>query len=229
MKVGDWVHYDGHESGHNFQITEIDQRGLLIGPGGFKYQPGLCKLVFPNRPDRRNFIDQQTPTERAISHAMHMVEAAGADPRLTRAVTALGEAFQHVADWTDAQGSVVPAAAPDAAPGKRWLPGFVTVTDDTGTFTPPVARIDKNTFGQTDVTSPLRVVPRTVKRNESVIACLEKMLASVKTENITGIGIAVVNAEGESMTNFESGENIATLIGCVCRLQKRLLEYQETI
>lgn len=172
---------------------------------------------------RRAYIDKQTPTERAIRHAIEMVESLGYSPPLVDARAALSKAFEHVADWTDGQGaSVASMAAPDASQGltdSGPLPDRETARRVMEELRAPVYADDPS--------SPVRVVPRTVKRNQSVIAALERMLEEAKTDNITGIGIAVVNAEGYSKTNFEGGENVATLIGCVARLNKRLLDYQE--
>ena len=50
---------------------------------------------------RRIRLDQMTPAELAIVHAVNMVEALPADVRLTRAVVALQEARNHVADYVD--------------------------------------------------------------------------------------------------------------------------------
>ncbi len=77
---------------------------------------------------------------------------------------------------------------------------------------------------------PIKVVPvetRTKKRNEGVATTLQNFLDIVSTENLTGIAIAAVDAQGFTHCAFEGGENIATLIGSVARLQKRLLDFQE--
>lgn len=47
---------------------------------------------------RRSCIDQLTPAELAIRQAVDAVEAVGADPRLTDAVTLLQQAREKVAD-----------------------------------------------------------------------------------------------------------------------------------
>lgn len=50
---------------------------------------------------RRNRIDRMTEAELAIRNAVDAVERAGADPRLTKAVTLLYEAREMVADFVD--------------------------------------------------------------------------------------------------------------------------------
>ena len=50
---------------------------------------------------RRVRLDQNTPAELSIRAAIHMVEAAGADVRLTDAVVLLGAALDSVADFVD--------------------------------------------------------------------------------------------------------------------------------
>lgn len=50
---------------------------------------------------RRNRADLFTPAERAIYDAVHIVEDAGAHPRLTDAVILLGKAREAVADFVD--------------------------------------------------------------------------------------------------------------------------------
>jgi hypothetical protein len=51
---------------------------------------------------RRNRIDLCTPAENAIRDAVHVVEAAGCDVRLTGAINKLHEARELVADFVDA-------------------------------------------------------------------------------------------------------------------------------
>lgn len=50
---------------------------------------------------RRIRRDQMTPAELAITDAMRVVEEAGCDVRLTRAVILLGQARSLVADYVD--------------------------------------------------------------------------------------------------------------------------------
>ncbi len=50
---------------------------------------------------RRNDLQQQTPTEEAIRQTMKMVEALGAHPYLTDAVTLLGAAMERVANFVE--------------------------------------------------------------------------------------------------------------------------------
>jgi len=50
---------------------------------------------------RRFYIDKMIPAELAIREAMLKVEELGADIRLTKAVTLLGEAGDKVADFID--------------------------------------------------------------------------------------------------------------------------------
>lgn len=50
---------------------------------------------------RRCRLDQQTPAEAAIRHAIDAVEAAGCDPLLTDAVNLLTAAREKVADFVD--------------------------------------------------------------------------------------------------------------------------------
>lgn len=50
---------------------------------------------------RRAFVDRYCPAESAIRRALLAVEAMGADTRLTKAVTLLGEAQERVADFVD--------------------------------------------------------------------------------------------------------------------------------
>lgn len=50
---------------------------------------------------RRIDMLRNTPAELAIRNAVTEVEKLPADPRLTRAVTRLGDAFEEVADYVD--------------------------------------------------------------------------------------------------------------------------------
>ena len=52
---------------------------------------------------RRNQLDKCTPAELAIYKAMEEVEKAGADVKLTDAITKLNEALNLVADFVDEQ------------------------------------------------------------------------------------------------------------------------------
>ncbi len=69
---------------------------------------------------RRARVDRWSREEKAIAEAIRIVEEAGADVLLTRAVVLLGEAQSQVADWIDAQGQVKPCPfcgiAPEVAP-----------------------------------------------------------------------------------------------------------------
>lgn len=57
-----------------------------------------------------------------------------------------------------------------------------------------------------------------------VIDALLKMLEETRNSDIVGVAIAVVHADGSTASNFEVGENIATLIGSVEFLKSRLLK-----
>lgn len=50
---------------------------------------------------RRIQMEQWVPAEKAIYDAVQIVEAMGADPRLTEAVNLLAEARARVADFVD--------------------------------------------------------------------------------------------------------------------------------
>lgn len=50
---------------------------------------------------RRIRVDLMTPAELAIHKAMHAVEEAGCDARLTEALTLLQQAREKVADFVD--------------------------------------------------------------------------------------------------------------------------------
>lgn len=54
-----------------------------------------------NNIPRRCRFDLMTPAELAISSAISQVEAMGADPSLTDAVTHLLAAREHIADYVD--------------------------------------------------------------------------------------------------------------------------------
>jgi hypothetical protein len=62
---------------------------------------------------RRSRIDQMTPAERAIYDAMGVVEAAGADVRLTDAVVLLQAARERVADFVDGKASPALSGVPE--------------------------------------------------------------------------------------------------------------------
>lgn len=72
-----------------------------------------------------------------------------------------------------------------------------------------------------------KLVPKVVERQKGVMTTLENFVAIAQAEGLTGIAIAGVDAQGFTHTAFESGENIATLIGAVVRIQKRLLDHQD--
>ena len=57
---------------------------------------------------RRNCVDQYIPAEKAISDLVAQVEALGAHPRLTDAVTLLHQAKDAVADWAEETGNLKP-------------------------------------------------------------------------------------------------------------------------
>ncbi len=52
---------------------------------------------------RRIRMDQWCPAEKAIFDAAQVVEAMGADPRLTEAIILLSKARDYVADYVDAE------------------------------------------------------------------------------------------------------------------------------
>ena len=54
-----------------------------------------------NDTPRRIRLDMMTPAELAIRHALLLVEALGAAPTLTDAVSHLQSAREHVADYVD--------------------------------------------------------------------------------------------------------------------------------
>jgi len=56
-----------------------------------------------NEIPRRNRLDLNTPAEKAIYNAIQEVEKAGADVRLTEAVTLLAKAKDLVSDYVDTQ------------------------------------------------------------------------------------------------------------------------------
>lgn len=58
---------------------------------------------------RRNDLQQQTPTEEAIRKTIEMVEALGAHPFLTDAVTLLGAARDRIADFVELDPPADPA------------------------------------------------------------------------------------------------------------------------
>ena len=70
---------------------------------------------------RRIRIDKFTPAERAIYDAVQAVEAAGCDPRLTKAVSLLCEARERVADYVDGVGL---DEVRDAPRSRELLPGW---------------------------------------------------------------------------------------------------------
>jgi hypothetical protein len=76
-----------------------------------------------------------------------------------------------------------------------------------------------------DATPVVTLVTKTAQRSEGVIAALENMLAIAKTEGLTGIAIAGVDAEGGVHSAYEAGENLATLIGGADYIKYRLLKH----
>lgn len=61
--------------------------------------------ISDNGHPRRHRLDLLTSAELAIKQAMYAVEGLGADVRLTKAVTLLSEAADHVADFVEDQPS----------------------------------------------------------------------------------------------------------------------------
>lgn len=59
------------------------------------------KNKMENKIPRRAYLDQNTPAELAIYHAMQAVEKVGAHPLLTEAIILLGKAKDSVADYVD--------------------------------------------------------------------------------------------------------------------------------
>jgi hypothetical protein len=59
---------------------------------------------------RRHYVNKLIPAERAIYDAIQIVEALGADIRLTDVVIRLSEAKDRLSDWADATGNVPPEA-----------------------------------------------------------------------------------------------------------------------
>lgn len=73
----------------------------------------------------------------------------------------------------------------------------------------------------------LRVVPRAATANKYAIEALENMLARAREGEVIGVAVAAVLADGSTATCYEKGENIATLLGSVQRLNVRLLGHME--
>lgn len=63
-------------------------------------KPTTKEKTMSNEIPRRQRLDQNTPAELAIRAAVDAVEALGADVSLTMAVILLGQAREHVADYT---------------------------------------------------------------------------------------------------------------------------------
>lgn len=76
-------------------------------------------------------------------------------------------------------------------------------------------------------TEVLKLVPHKAKAASGVMETLRNMTESAKAEGFTGIAIAAVDSAGYTHTAFESGENIAMLIGSVERVKFRLLNHQD--
>jgi hypothetical protein len=72
---------------------------------------------------------------------------------------------------------------------------------------------------------PITLVPTARKATAGVKAKLAEVLELADREGVTGVAIAMVNADGSTASVYEAGENIATLIGAVQRLNLRLLEH----
>jgi len=165
---------------------------------------------------RRYLIDQQTPTERAIRHAIDMVESLGPSSHLAAARLALENAFQYVADWTDAQAPVVATmAAPDAEQGGQIKAIHVTVGPDGKT-----EDISVDTHDSTP-----RVIPLNRPQTDGVIKTLENYLRIAKERGLSGVAVAAIDMEGCTSSAYEQGHNIAALIGANARLQLRLLNH----
>jgi hypothetical protein len=73
----------------------------------------------------------------------------------------------------------------------------------------------------------IKLVPKTELTNANVIEALENVLAIAREEGLVGVAIVGVDVEGATLHCFEPGENIATLIGGLARLNKRILEHGE--
>lgn len=73
----------------------------------------------------------------------------------------------------------------------------------------------------------VKLVPREAKASSGVIETLKNMTEAAQAEGFTGIAVAAVDKAGYTHTAFESGENIAMLIGAVERVKFRLLNHQD--
>ncbi|MER9912817.1 hypothetical protein NKJ71_19515 [Mesorhizobium sp. M0050] len=73
---------------------------------------------------------------------------------------------------------------------------------------------------------PITLVTSERKATEGVKAQLQRALAYADQEGCTGVAIAFVTADGGTATLMEPGENVATLIGAVQRINLRLLEHR---
>ena len=72
---------------------------------------------------------------------------------------------------------------------------------------------------------PITLVPAARKASEGVKAQLQKALAYADEEGCTAVAIAFVTGDGATATLMEPGENVATLVGAVQRINLRLLEH----
>ena len=71
---------------------------------------------------------------------------------------------------------------------------------------------------------PITLVPAKRKASEDVKMQLQKALEVADQDGCTAVAIAFVTGDGCTATLYAQGENIATLIGAVQRLNLRLLE-----
>lgn len=73
----------------------------------------------------------------------------------------------------------------------------------------------------------VKLVPHKARASTGVMEMLKNMKMAAEAEGFTGIAIAAVDKSGYTHTAFESGENIAMLIGAVERVKYRLLNHQD--
>lgn len=71
---------------------------------------------------------------------------------------------------------------------------------------------------------PITLVPLERKASATVKMQLEKALEVADKDGCTAVAIAFVTGDGSTATLYAQGDNIATLIGAVQRLNLRLLE-----
>lgn len=73
----------------------------------------------------------------------------------------------------------------------------------------------------------VKLVSHKARASSGVMETLKNMTKAAKDEGFAGIAIAAVDKAGYTHTAFESGENIALLIGAVERVKFRLLNHQD--